>query len=350
MSGIAGPAPVAAPQRAAGWSHWSLLLGIAVSAAFVAIVLRGVDVPELRSALRDIRGGFLITGFACGLAACWVMGLRWQTLLHAVRPVTAADAVDQVMIGNLAGLLLPARMGDVARVVLMRARWQIAPTRVIGCMVVERLTDVMALLVIATALMPIVALPAAVRVALGTLAVAAMITIVALWIGTRHGAAFFGPVFDRLPGWAGRRARELTGRLIEGWHGVKSARGAIRACAWTGAIWGLSGLALASYVIALRLPVPWYAGAMVLVLTNLGGLVPSAPGAIGVYHYLAMLALSLWGVDKSAALGFAVVSHALTLLATAVGGSYSLTRQGLTLRSLRTPGVLQSVSTGGTEE
>jgi hypothetical protein len=62
-----------------------------------------------------------------------------------------------------------------------------------------------------------------------------------------------------------------------------------------------------------------------------------------------MLALSLWGVDKSAALGFAVVSHALTLLATAVVGSYSLTRQGLSLRSLRTPGVLESVSTGGTE-
>jgi len=84
----------------------------------------------------------------------------------------------------------------------------------------------------------------------------------------------------------------------------------------------------------LRLPVPWYAGYVVLMFVNLGAVVPSSPGGIGVYHYLSILALSFWSVDRSAALSFAVVSHALGLLVTATAGFYGLARQGLSLRSL----------------
>jgi uncharacterized membrane protein YbhN (UPF0104 family) len=86
--------------------------------------------------------------------------------------------------------------------------------------------------------------------------------------------------------------------------------------------------------VAFHLPVPWYAGLFVAVVVNLGGLVPSSPGAIGVYHYLAVLALSPWLHDSGIALGFAIVTHALGLTVVISCGGASLIHQGVSLHAL----------------
>jgi len=49
--------------------------------------------------------------------------------------------------------------------------------------------------------------------------------------------------------------------------------------------WGTAGLSMVCYVWAFRLAVPWQAGMLVLVTTNLGGAIPSSPGAIGIYEF-----------------------------------------------------------------
>ena len=48
-----------------------------------------------------------------------------------------------------------------------------------------------------------------------------------------------------------------------------------------------------------------------LVATNLGMTVPSAPGYVGVYHYIAVQSLRVFGVDESSGLAVAFVLHAV---------------------------------------
>jgi uncharacterized membrane protein YbhN (UPF0104 family) len=52
---------------------------------------------------------------------------------------------------------------------------------------------------------------------------------------------------------------------------------------------------------------------LVLVATTLGAIVPSSPGSLGVYHAMAVMALSVWHVDTSVAVAFAIASHALAI-------------------------------------
>jgi uncharacterized protein (TIRG00374 family) len=129
------------------------------------------------------------------------------------------------------------------------------------------------------------------------------------------------------------KAAATGARMIESLaHGVRSsARNGqlLRVIAWSIVIWGLSGLAIILTIQALSVPVPWVAGFFILLLINLGGAIPASPGAIGVYHYLFVLALSVWNVDPSAALGAAVVSHALGMLVTFLLGVSALARRGI---------------------
>jgi uncharacterized membrane protein YbhN (UPF0104 family) len=73
----------------------------------------------------------------------------------------------------------------------------------------------------------------------------------------------------------------------------------------------------------------------VLVVKNLGGAIPSSPGAIGVYEFLAILALSVWIPDRSLALGFAAVTHAANLCLALVLGLAAAWWEGVQLSAMK---------------
>ena len=105
---------------------------------------------------------------------------------------------------------------------------------------------------------------------------------------------------------------------------------------WTFAIaadvikWAFFSTAMIACVAASSAPAPVTGGLLLTVLTNLGGLVPSSPGSIGIYHVLAVLALSITATSKDVALAVAVVSHALIVIAQLLLGVAGFSRvQGL---------------------
>ena len=100
--------------------------GAAVSALFLLLAVRGASLSGVRDAMRATRPLPVVIGLACGLASCWVMGLRWRAVIQTTTPMSAKDAIDQVTIANLAGLVLPARFADVARVLLVQTRWSVS--------------------------------------------------------------------------------------------------------------------------------------------------------------------------------------------------------------------------------
>jgi hypothetical protein len=104
------------------------------------------------------------------------------------------------------------------------------------------------------------------------------------------------------------------------------------------ALWGFAWLTARAIMQAFHVEAPWTATTLLLVTTNLGMTVPSAPGYIGVYHYIVVLTLGLFAVDPAAALSVAVALHAVgfgtfTLLG-AVVLLTGLARQRYTLQGL----------------
>ena len=80
---------------------------------------------------------------------------------------------------------------------------------------------------------------------------------------------------------------------------------------------------------------PWLPAAILtLVATNLGMALPSAPGYLGVYHFLSMLALSAFNIESSTAFSYAVVAHLLVFGSFAVSGAVALVLDGTNLFAL----------------
>ena len=66
------------------------------------------------------------------------------------------------------------------------------------------------------------------------------------------------------------------------------------------------------------------AGLLVVVATNLVLILPSSPGALGVFEAATVVALKAFGVDDSLALSYALVLHALNLLPYIAAGAFVL--------------------------
>jgi uncharacterized membrane protein YbhN (UPF0104 family) len=87
-------------------------------------------------------------------------------------------------------------------------------------------------------------------------------------------------------------------------------------------------------MLASHLRLPWRAALLVLVMVNLGSIIPSSPGSIGVVHFLAVMALSPWMIEREVAVGFSIVLHAVSLLVTVVLGGACLWKEKIGLVSV----------------
>jgi uncharacterized membrane protein YbhN (UPF0104 family) len=79
-----------------------------------------------------------------------------------------------------------------------------------------------------------------------------------------------------------------------------------------------------SLVSALGLSVSWLGASIVMVITAISFLLPSAPAGIGVYHFFCQAALISVGVAESTATGAAILIHAYLFSFVTIAGSIAL--------------------------
>lgn len=316
-----------------------LVAGAVVSAVFLWLAARNVEWSRLWDQLQHLRLPPLVTGAILALAALVGMAYRWHMLLGDTARVTVADVFDFTPIGFLSGLVMPQRLGDIVKVVLLARRGGASRTSVLATVVLERLTDVIMLLLLAALFVVTIRLPVLLEASVAGLALVTVGALLAIRFNRSLTPRLFRFARRFVPARLMGMVEDQVGKLADGFHAMKSSRRLFGAGALAALVWGLSGVSMSAYVAAFGLPVPWYAGFLVILLTNLGGILPSSPGSIGVYHYMTVLALTTFGTDRTDALSFALVTHAMTMLLIVLTGVWGLTRQGLTLRAVRRGGL-----------
>jgi len=310
-------------------------LGLALSVAFLALAVRQADWSRTLATLAQADLLLIFLGAGLLVVTFVVFAFRWQVLLSSTARFPVRDTFSYIMIGYLANTVLPLRLGDVARATLMGRRPGVSASLVLGSIVLERLLDVLTVLVVALGLSLLMDIPPVVRAGMVTFAGGVLVALVGLLLLV-HNEDRLPSLVVRLPAFARRmvaeRFVELVAQFASGLRTLRSGRQLVVVLLLSGLAWAVAGAGTICWVKAFHLAVPWYAGLFVLAVINLGAVIPSSPGAIGVYHYLAVLALSVWTVNNSAAMGYAIATHGLALLVNMVIGTMCLWRESLSMR------------------
>ena len=270
--------------------------------------------------------------------SCWALAaLRWRILLAPAPGLRIRHTFSYIAIGYLANTLLPMRLGELARATLIGRSKRLGVSRALGSIALERTMDLLGLIAVALMMTLVMELPAGVQTTIGTLAavgVGGLFFLLFLSLHQQHLPRLTGLLAAIMP-------HRFADRIITLIRNFSYGAGVFRHPARVAAVLlltlmqvTLAGVATLLWIRAFQLPVPWYGAYVVLVVVNLGSAIPSSPGYIGVYHYLAILALSLWVPDRSAALAYAIGTHALNMLANIGVGAFCLASEDLTLRHL----------------
>lgn len=316
----ARPAPPARRWGLQGWgrSRWLIsLLALLVTGAFAYVAVSGVHLGEAWQALRESDWWWLGPALVALAASMLARALRWRALFAPGRRPPLAAVGNAMMVGYLYNNILPARSGEVARVVVLDRRSSAQPAEIVGTVVLERIYDVMGVLLIFFAAEPWLpavswATPAAVAAGVLALAIAAAATVLAVW-GDAPMRALLGPL-RRLPGLSEERLEHTLAELAHGLSGLRRPGVALLGLLWTIAAWLLTALLAYLVTLAFHMHVPFAAGVLVSSAVGLAMILPAPPAAVGVFEGAALLALRAYKLPHSTALSYAVVLHLVNFI------------------------------------
>jgi uncharacterized membrane protein YbhN (UPF0104 family) len=80
---------------------------------------------------------------------------------------------------------------------------------------------------------------------------------------------------------------------------------------------------------AVGAPTSWLAALFLLAVLQLGVAVPSSPGRVGVYHYLAVQSLAIFDVPQATAVSYAILLHLISVILPALVGAVLAWQSGV---------------------
>jgi len=322
----------------------SLCVGTVVSGATLYLAFRNVPFQDLINYLASINYFWIIPSVVLVIVSFSLRALRWQFILGATHRVGFWRAFHPLMIGFMINCVLPGRLGEFARPLILNRKIDIPVATGLATVIVERVFDLIMLLSLfvivsaSTQIDPSIAIgfgkytlnhETLETVFNGMLQVSVVLVIGIVLISLQKTRNFLNGVIMRFPNYmfflsstAKTRVREKLGRPVVGMiNNVATGMTLIKnpkrisicfilsVCIWTLA-------AVSYYVFAIgcpqvRLTLTEMTAVMVILCFVIA--LPSVPGFWGLWEAGGVFAMMLFGIAEKDAAGFTLVNHAVQM-------------------------------------
>ena len=301
-----------------------IIVGAIIGIAALVLAFRRVEWSGVSTALRETRPAMVLVALLLVCVTLAVNTTRWWLLFapeHRERNwfVLAAG----ILIGQTVNVAIPARLGEVARMVLVGTREQVSKTRVAATIVVEKVTDLAVFAVCVGFLLIEMTLPSWMTrsgTALAITATGLLIAILLLTFCSRPLLRLVEIIARRFPDRWSARLIAFSEAALSGLRSLRDWKAGL-------AIWLLAAAVLffsisVNYVlfVALGLPLSPVAAVFLTAVLRVGEAPPSLPGKIGLFQYLVILALAAFGVGRTAALTYSLVLYAVAVIPVLLAG------------------------------
>jgi glycosyltransferase 2 family protein len=253
--------------------------------------------PELPSGGTEI--AWLLASLVLYAVATLLRGERWHRILKVTNvDAHRSDCYALTTVGYMGNNVLPARAGEMLRVVLLSGRCSASKRTLLGSVVAERLLDAITLatifILVVYGVLSATVLPTDRPLLFGALIVLLVLLLgLGLFVMRRHH------VFERARDWL--RPLADAPRALVGREGVMLL-GA------TFVLWAFEASVYLAVARSVELDISAMGALYLVALTNFFAALPAAPGSIGTFD-----AAVIFGTKAIGASGSAAVSYLLTL-------------------------------------
>lgn len=322
------------------------LLVSLLAAVIFAWFLSHANLAEVWAQVRQARVDLLVASFGAVVLTYVIRAWRWQYLLSPIGPTRFRTAFRTTVIGFAALGVLPARAGDVLRPYLLARQEGLNFSSTIATILLERVLDLMAVLVLLAAYVWWIAdrstIPAAllgpIEVSSAAAAAVAVALMALMWVLATHPERIGRLVLragGMLPRALAERLAGLARTFSSGFAVAREPRALTAAMIWSFPLW----LAIAAEVwlvtVAFGIPMPFSGTFLVQALLVIGVAAPT-PGGVGTYHEAYRIGVTtFFGAAEDAAVAAAIVTHAISYVPVVLTGMLFMIQDGLSFGRLQ---------------
>jgi hypothetical protein len=253
--------------------------------------------------------------------------IRWRYLMDPIKRVDVASLLSALLIGYMANILMPAHLGELLRAYVLGKKRDVSASSTFATIVVERIIDVFALLLLMVFAILLYPFPdwissAGYAMLIGTLGLFVFLILLKKYFASFESLLTF--VFRPLPKGMQERLSRAIERFVLGIVPLRSGWDYLIVAVLSVTIWACYGfiihLVLYAFDFVSLYHLPWWTSLIVLVITTIGIVVPSSPGYVGTYHWLCQVSLSMFGIPAGPALSLGIVIHGVNFLPVLIVG------------------------------
>ena len=291
-------------MRAASGRALKVAASLVISGFFIWLTLRNTDLGQVWVSLRSANYLYLVPYFAVLTAIHFCRVVRWGILLEPVGKPDFKRLNSAGAIGFMALMIMPFRLGEFARPLLVAEKGRIRRSAAMASVVVERVVDGIAMgMVLIVALLfsnPATRNEASlqwVRVG-GLMVFGAFLALLVFLVVAYHKRDLAVRVVERVASPVSPKlAAKLAGMLdafIGGLKLVPDRRKVALFFLLTAFYWGINGFGMALLARGFGLVLEPAATFAVLGVLVVGVMIPAGPGMLGTFQGAVILAMQLF--------------------------------------------------------
>jgi uncharacterized protein (TIRG00374 family) len=321
----------------------SLAFGGAISAAALYLAFRNVPLSDLVRYLAAINYWWLAPAIVLIVLTFVLRVIRWQIILRSSQAIPFWQAFHPLMIGFMMNCILPGRLGEIARPVLLKNQSQIPMTTGLATVVAERLFDIVLLIALFGAVFSAIAEKPDLQVQFGDyilssktlqtiaaglirLSLALLLIMVLIIIPfVRNTLTRLLLAFSNLPIFTKTKIQPIITKISKA--GIQIMENFSQGLALVVQPWRLTSCIILTvmiwvltvliyFTISLGCPgieLTMWQWTTVMVIVCFFIALPSVPGFWGLWEAGGVFGLSLFGIGTKEAVGFTLVSHSIQL-------------------------------------
>jgi uncharacterized protein (TIRG00374 family) len=306
-----------------------------IGVILLGLVLVRVDLRQMIETLRAANYLYLIPALLAQMVFFLMKALRWRYLFPAQRRIGFSTLFSATMIGYFGNQIIGASSGELLRSIVLGQKESWSKSATLGTIFVEKIWDVLVLLLFLLALLWIIPLPPLVQTVgqAGLLVLFIGTALLFLFLSRSHWATrLLTLITTRLSPRLAQRLVGILERFIEGVRALQDWRRSLLALFLTVPMWLF--LALSFYFLgqAALIPLPFSPYIFPMVVIALAASIPNAPWNVGMLEILSITTLGVFGVASSQALAFVVLMRAMRLVPI-IWGYALFSREGFGLRT-----------------
>lgn len=301
--------------------HKEKIIGLIISLIFIVLICWNLDFKQLLATFKIFNYKVLLIFVPLYAISLYLRGIRWKYLLCDSTNLTAKESFFAFTTGNTLNSYLPARAGDFWRAYHVGKKLDESKMKMLGSIILERIIDgVSVLLILAFAVMTYFKHSWVLK-----------ITYLAsfLFIGS---LIFFFIIFKlNKTDWFFNKLAEiklmekfkpllfkisnLINKFMEGFQALNNPKCLSIAFITSCMAWGIECLITYVLILGFGQHYGFSIAFFIISFIALSTIIPSSSVFVGPYQYAYILALGIYHIEKSYALGIAFI-HQITIMIT----------------------------------